>query len=167
MRGKLLTIVATACLLGGCDDSNKDQAWALPRFQYYDNGSFLSITGSLIGDHVGYKYNTWKIICVDGDDICTVADVEEIGHNQLGEIEVGKWEVTNYNAQTITLDANDPTSCGRPIIVINRLAKTVNYTNSPQNQDKEYCKNFNEFAGRKSQQTYTWQIGNPKQPWEK
>ena len=167
MRGVFISSIATVCLLAGCNDASKDQAWALPQFQYYESRGFLSITGSLIGDDVGYKNNTWKIICVDGEETCTVADVEEIGRNQLGEINVGKWEVTNYNAQTITLDDNDPTSCGHSIIIINRVAKTANYTNSPQNQDKDYCKKFNKFVRRKVAETDAWQIGNPKQPWEK
>lgn len=167
MRGAILSIAACICTLTGCDNSNKDRPWALPDFQYYDNGGFLSITGSLVGDDVGYKNNTWKIICVDGEETCTVADVEEIGRDQLGEIDVGKWEVTNYNAQTITLDNNEPTSCGHPIIVINRVAKTVNYTNSPQNQDKDWCKKYNKFVHQVTARTDAWQIGNPKQPWER
>ena len=162
-----LFLVAGISLLTGCDGIRKDQPWALPNFQYYDNGSFLSITGSLIGDNVGYKNNTWKITCVDGEETCTVADVEEIGRNHLGEINVSKWEVTNYNAQTITLDDGDATSCGHPIIVINRVAKTVNYTNSPQNQDKSWCKDYNKFVHQETAGTDVWQIGNPKKTWEK
>ena len=63
MRGAVIFLLTSVCLLGGCGNSDKDQPWALPQFQYYDNGHFLSITGSLIGDDVGYKNNTWKIMC--------------------------------------------------------------------------------------------------------
>jgi hypothetical protein len=166
MRAALLSIVASTSLLAGCDDSTKDQPWALPEFQYYDAGGFLSITGSLIGDDVGYKNNTWKIICVDGEKTCTVASVEEIGRNQLGEIDVGRWDVTNYNAQTITLDYNDPSSCGHPMIVINRVARRVSYTSSPMNQDKDWCKKYNKFVHQQTARTNAWQIGDPNQPWE-
>jgi hypothetical protein len=166
MRGRIILVTATAWLLASCGVP-KDRAWALPEYQYYDQRGYLSITGTLMGDDVGYKNNTWKIICVYGEETCTVAEVEEIGRDQLGEIDIGKWEVTNYNAQSITLDNQDPTACGHPIIIINRVAKTVNYTNSPQNQDKEWCKKYNEFVKQKTAKTLNWRIGDPKKPWEK
>lgn len=160
--------VALVCVLSACGhESTKDEPWVLPGFQFQDSQDAIYITGTLKGEDVGYPVNTWQIDCFKTDAKCRVADVEEIGTRQLGQINIADWPVTSWTDQTITVDSGDTTSCGHQIIVINRVAETVTYTNSPQNQDKDYCKGWNKFMKREEEPTYNWEIGRPNQPWGK
>ena len=126
----------------------------------------ISITGTLKGDDVGYPNNTWEISCYQEEMKCRVAEAKEIGFRQLGRIDVSDWTITAWNATTVTADEGDPSSCAHNLIVLNRIAKTVAYTSSPQNQDKDYCTGYNKLIGQRTAGTYNWEIGKPKQPWE-
>jgi len=162
-----LFVVATT-LMSACDGSKPDyERWALPSFEFSDmpNLGTILITGTLKGRDVGYPVNTWNIQCYRQQMICHVAEVEEIGKGQLGEIWLDDWTVTSWTDNTVALDQGDPTSCAHNLIVLNRVAKTVAYTSTPQNQDKNYCQGYNKFAGPASNNT--WEIGQPVQPWEK
>ena len=124
----------------------------------------LFVTGTMKGRGIGYPVNTWNIQCYQKDMSCHVASVQEIGSRQLGEIWLDEWSVTSWTDSAVVLDQNDPTSCAHNLIVLNRIAKMVAYTSSPQNQDKDYCQRYNKFAGQISPEK--WEIGQPVKPWE-
>lgn len=165
LLGAALGVVATAAvgLWINYEPHGKDERWALPTFMYFelDGGDFVSITGTLNGSDVGYKMNTYQIRCTKSDGECRIADVEEIGFRQLGEISIDEWPVTSWNDTTIVAQSADTTSCNRVVLTINRPAKLVTYTRIPQNVKATYCRVF------KGDKVTNWTIGQPRQPWEK
>ena len=158
-------IDASGALAGNTID---DRAWALPDFNYFvfgsDEAETVFVTGTLIGKGVGYKNNTWEIRCVRSDNVCRTASVEEIGRDQLGQINLVEWPVVTWTGSTIVArsDPDDTSSCGRQTLTINRDAKSVDYVAIPQNLDRDYCKHF--FHDPK---TYHWSIGQAPKPWKK
>lgn len=160
-------LVATS-ILCGCQKSSDidDRPWALPTYQFNDimNGDYVAVTGTLIGNDVGYKQNTFSIRCVKGESVCRVADVEEIGKDQLGEINVTDWDVVTWTDTTIVIQdvgADDQTKCAQNSITLNRVGKTVSYDSIAKNSDKEWCKKLHR------PDDHHWSIGAPKQPWER
>jgi len=168
MRHAVLIITAAAAVMSGCNNSKPDlEKWSLPDFQFsdYSGNGMLFVTGTLKGRDVGYPVNTWNIQCFREQMICHVASISKIGKRQLGDLWLDDWTVTSWTDNAVILDQNDPTSCAHNIIVLNRIAKAVSYTSTPANQDKNYCKGYNKFAGPPSNEK--WEIGQPVKPWEK
>jgi hypothetical protein len=145
------------------------EPWALPDYHYFEFHALgredVYVTGTLMGDDVGYPVNTWNIRCTKTDNSCRVADVEEIGRRQLGEINLDDWPVVSWTPTTIIAqDTVGPTtSCARNTITINRQTKTVRYMSEPENSDSDFCTKGRKFLGPTSVED--WRIGNPKQPW--
>lgn len=176
--GKIALFVAGA-LVGGFVEwsalhqpsvgAGGEEPWALPDFQYFEynppGAEAVFITGTLIGDHVGYSVNTWNIHCIKSDSVCRVADVEEIGRRQLGEINVADWPVSSWTPTTIVaVDTLGPTqSCARNTITIDRRTKTVRFLSEPVNSDSDFCTKGRKLMGPPAVED--WRIGNPKQPW--
>jgi hypothetical protein len=154
-----------------------DEPWALPDFQYSEYSpadlpgvsvgeQYVYVTGTLIGDHVGYPVNTWKISCDKKKGSCAVADVEEIGHRQLGEINDADWPVVSWTPTTIVIQDEvgpDTSSCARNTITIDRQKKAVRYLSEPQNSGSKFCTQGRKLLG--AAKVEDWRIGNPKQPW--
>lgn len=146
-----------------------EEPWSLPEFHYFESKLFGSedvyITGTLIGDDVGYRVNTWNVRCSKTENSCQVADVKEIGRRQLGEITVADWPVISWTPTTIVAqDAVLPgASCARNTITINRQTKVVRYMSEPINSDSDFCTKGRKLLGPTSVED--WRIGNPKQPW--
>jgi hypothetical protein len=166
MRTAFLLAIATNAFLAACDSRPHYQRWALPNFTFTDipDWGTIQIIGSMKGPNLAYPVNTWKIFCTKQQMSCRTADVEQIGDGQLGEIWVDDWTVTSWTDTAVAVDQGEPTSCAHHIMIINRIAKTVSYTSTPQNQDKNYCQGYNKFAGPASNNK--WEIGQPVQPWE-
>jgi hypothetical protein len=145
------------------EPGRRDERWALPTFQYLElnDGDYVAITGTLLGDDLAYKMNTYNVRCIRSDAECRIADVEEIGYRQLGEISIDEWPVTSWTDTTIVAQSADTTSCNRVVLTINRVAKQITYTRIPQNRKAQYCHLF------KGDKVINWMIGQPRQPWEK
>jgi hypothetical protein len=147
----------------------RDEPWALPDYQYFEYNALgredVYVTGTLIGDHVGYPVNTWKISCFRTDMKCQTADVEEIARRQLGEINVGDWPVVSWTPTMIVAqdEVGPSTNCSLNTITINRQRKTVRYVSEPTNSASDFCTKGRKLLGPTSVED--WRIGNPKQPW--
>jgi hypothetical protein len=151
------------------------EPWALPDFNYQQfagpndpsKNEYVYITGSLIGSDFAYPVNTWKITCTKNEGACSVADVEEIGHRQLGEINVADWPVISWTPTTIVAQdsVGDTLYCARSKITINRQAKTVEFLSVPVNADTKFCRQGRKLLGPTEVQDA--RIGDPAQPWER
>lgn len=145
------------------------EPWALPNFSYFEyklaGREDVFITGSLIGDDAAYKVNTWNIRCAKPDMTCRVADVEEIGRRQLGQINVDDWTVTSWTPTKIIAQdtVGETSNCARSTIVINRPAKAVRFLSEPLNSGSDFCTKGRKLLG--PTEVEDWRIGNPQQPW--
>lgn len=157
-------------------DKYGDEPWALPNYSF---GAMLPdiaqrtgddavyITGTLMGDGVGYPVNTWNVHCLRSDGNCTVSYVEEIGPGQLGSINEARWPIVSWTPTTIVIRDNVPSviACVQSTITIHRQAKTVEYMSVPENADRIDCKQANKRYG--PAKVEYWTIGSPIQPWER
>jgi hypothetical protein len=103
---------------------------------YVDKNDFVAVKGTLTADWIGYKNNTWSVMCFH--ELCTVASVEQIGPRQIGSIDgpniysVDKWTSTEIVAHYDDL-------CYRLTFTIDRKAKTLLYVETPINQSTAFC----------------------------
>ena len=140
---------------------DKAGMWALPQFTYFEAGGHIMVTGTLKGAHVGYPVNTWSIDCDNMTMTCRVASVEAIGKDHLGRIAVSDWPISKWADKVVVAESPpDPSACSRAVLSFDRAVKKVSYTSIPQNHDKNYCRIF------KDDGVYTWDIGDPVQPWD-
>ena len=152
-----------------------DEAWALPNFDYQELAPFIArdtndeavyITGTLMGNHVGYPVNTWNIRCFKNENRCEVASVNEIGRRQLGSINLFDWPIVSWTPKNIVVqdEVGPNVACARTTITINRQNKTVQYMSVPENAERDDCKQARKLLG--PAQVEDWTIGNPKEPWD-
>ena len=145
------------------------ETWALPEFYYAEQGiagnEDVFITGTLMGDDVGYPVNTMNISCYESEGKCTVASAQEIGRRQLGTITVDDWPVVSWTPTTIVAKSavGPTTDCFRNTITVNRQSKAVRYMEEPQNSDSDFCTKGRKLMGPATVED--WRIGNPRQPW--
>jgi hypothetical protein len=167
MRKALMAVAAASGLLGACNSKSDYEAWALPPFSFSDMPALgvISVTGTLKGPNLGYPVNSWHIDCYRDQMMCHSADVSEIGYRQLGSIWLSDWKITSWTDKTVVLASTDPTACASQGITFYRLTKRVGYVSSPINQETDYCRKYNRFAGQIG--TDEWEIGQPRQPWDK
>ena len=149
----------------GWHGGDKDRPWALPDYQFIrdDPDGMVNITGTLMGEGVGYATNTWNIQCVRSDKVCHTANVEEIGTDQLGEIRRDDMSVESWTGHMILArsGAGLASDCSKVSLTINLDARTVAYTTVPLNPNLARCKRFG------ADRVYDWRIGDPPKPWEK
>jgi hypothetical protein len=107
--------------------------------------SYLQIHGTLFADWVGYKQNTYSILCTPSE--CLVASVNQIGPKMVGAIDgsnyypILKWSDGEIIAQSDDL-------CSRETITIDRVAQTVLFAWIPINQSTEFCQHFKHWEPR-------------------
>jgi hypothetical protein len=101
--------------------------------------AYVAAKGTITADWVGYKNNTYSIFCLR--DECIVANVEQIGHNQVSSID----GPTTYPVKEWTEDgqvvAQDDAFCSRITITLDRKTETVLWVETPINQTAIACKN--------------------------
>lgn len=119
-------------------------------------GGFVSISGTLTGDHVEYKNNTVTVSCYQDRTECEVSSIGQIGSNQLGSLyppliyPIIKWDTNEVVAQGIG-DAGD---CKRVTISLNRKTETAEWVSEPINQGWAACKDT-------ENKIYKWTIEDP------
>ena len=121
-------------------DANRTGVIVFPRKAFSIVANFVGIHGTLAGDWVAYKNNTVSIDCFNLNKICNKLRVEQIGHNQIGEIYQTTFEITKWDMNEILSEVTDP--CVRVAMAIDINTQTVIYTYIPINQTTEICKLF-------------------------
>lgn len=108
---------------------------------FYGSAAVIWARGTLIADWLAYKNNTYSIRCTP--DRCEVAYVEQIGPNQISEIQgpiyfaIKQWT----DDDEIVAQADD--LCRRTTITISRTMRKVLWVETPINQTEIACKNSN------------------------
>jgi hypothetical protein len=110
---------------------------------YVDNGAAVGISGTMKGNGILYKRNTYAIWCNKERAECLVTSIEQIGENLMGRLEYpygvpiirwGEYEVvaaTEVNTWT----------CVRITITIMRNSKTATWIEERVNAGKGTCSN--------------------------
>lgn len=100
--------------------------------------SSVYVAGTLTGDWIGYKNNTYSVLCLPQE--CMVAYAEQIGPRQVGRIGGPTvYPVVNWTADEVVASADD--LCANIAITIDRQTKTLLWVETPINQTTIACKN--------------------------
>jgi hypothetical protein len=110
---------------------------------YVDNGLAVGISGTMKGDGIIYKNNSYAIWCIDDHKECLVTSIEQIGENLMGRLEypysvpIIRWSEHEVVAAT---EVNTWT-CVRITITIMRNSKTATWIEERVNAGKGTCSN--------------------------
>lgn len=112
-----------------------------PEKNYFDNGVWVAVSGTLTGKDLGYPNNTYAISCFQEKRECLVSYIQQIGPNQIGRME-SPWiiPITKWDLSEVVVDEGSSAfGCLRTVITIDRLAKSVAWVELPVNQTKPAC----------------------------
>lgn len=105
---------------------------------FQNANAYVYVSGTLTGDWIGYKNNTFSILCISEE--CLVANLDQIGPRQVSRI-IGP---TVYPVVSWTRDevvASDNSLCAKITITIDRNTQTLLWVETPINQTRIECKN--------------------------
>jgi hypothetical protein len=109
---------------------------AFPDREFENTEAYVFVVGTLTGDWIAYKNNTYSILCLPG--YCLVAYVEQIGPSQIGRIYgPTTYPVTKWTDDEIIASDND--LCRRATWTIDRGVKMALYAETPINQTADAC----------------------------
>jgi hypothetical protein len=104
---------------------------------FVNTEAFVYVAGTLTGDWIGYKNNTYSVLCVPQE--CMVAYAEQIGSRQVGRIDGPTvFPIVNWTADEVV--ASDNSLCAKITITIDRRTKTLLWVETPINQTTIGCK---------------------------
>ena len=103
----------------------------------------VGISGTLTGQGLGYPNNTFSIVCFKEQRECWIADVQQIGENQIGRMDYAySIPVKQWSAyEVIAIEDVTGWSCKRITITISRKTQTALWVEEPINQTLPMCKN--------------------------
>jgi hypothetical protein len=143
--GYALTCLATAAItMGlvtalGSHPPARDNDIIMPAKTFVGLRNAIWARGTLTADWLGYKNNTYSIRCTATG--CDVAYAEQIGRNQLSDIQGPVF----YEIQSWTEDgdvvAESSGLCDRTTITLSRASQEVLWVSVPINQTEIACKN--------------------------
>lgn len=141
----VILAVHTSSFAGDHGDIPITDEIIFPFKTFIDLPAYVQIRGTLFADWLGYKQNTYSILCTSAE--CLVASVNQIGSKQVGVIDgptsypILKWADREIIAQ-------DDDLCARETITIDRVSQTVLFTWIPINQSIEFCQHFKHWEPR-------------------
>jgi hypothetical protein len=115
-----------------------DQDIVFPIKTFLSTDAFVAAKGTLTGDWLAYKNNTFSILCLPEE--CIVADVAQIGPKLISSINGPvTYPVIRWNKDEVV--AQDDALCTRITITFDRKSQTVLWVETPINQTEIACKN--------------------------
>jgi hypothetical protein len=134
--GAVAVLCASQCAWGADDDIS----FAPKNFAELGD-SFVGISGTLTGDGLAYKNNTYSISCYRDRKECFVTSIEQIGSGQIGRMDyMSIYPITRWN-QFEVVAAEDPDTFGCMAVTITITRKTENalWVQQPINQTRPEC----------------------------
>jgi hypothetical protein len=115
-----------------------DQDIAFPIKTFAAAKAWVAAKGTLTGDWIAYKNNTYSILCVPEE--CIVADVEQIGPKQISSIDGPVAYPMKRWTEDEEVVAEDDALCSRTTITLDRKTESVLWVETPINQTMLSCK---------------------------
>ena len=110
----------------------------------------VAISGTLTGEGLGNKNNTYAITCLKERMECWVSSVEQIGARQIGRMEYPySYPITRWSASEIV--AEEEATCLKTTITITIRQQSALWVQQPINQTRPACKDSDT-------KTYKWSI---------
>lgn len=110
---------------------------------FADNGLAVGISGTLTGDGVLFKNNTYSIWCIKDRRECLIATIAQMSGsgNHIGRLDYPyTMPITKWTASEVVA-ADDPSdwSCFKTTITIERKSETALWVQEPINQANPAC----------------------------
>jgi hypothetical protein len=112
-----------------------------PMKVFSDQDATVVISGTLTGKELAYPNNSYLIICTKDEQQCLTTYVQQIGHNQMGRIEIPnsipirKWDAKEIVAADEVFDF----TCSKTTITLSRQTQTALWVEEPVNQTRPAC----------------------------
>jgi hypothetical protein len=117
-----------------------DEDIVFPTKTFVAAKAWVAAKGTLVGDWITYKNNTYSILCVP--DECIVANLQQTGPSQISSIDGPVVYPMKRWTDDEEVVAEDATLCVRITITLDRRTKTVFWVETPINQSEfSSCKN--------------------------
>jgi hypothetical protein len=104
--------------------------------------SVVGISGTLTGDGIGYKNNTYAIACYKERRACFISSIEQIGARQIGRMDYPySYPIVKWDAYEV-IAAEEPSmfGCNKATITTVRKRETALWVREPINQTRPECK---------------------------
>jgi hypothetical protein len=108
---------------------------------YSDNGEALGISGTMKGDGVTYKNNTYAIWCMRERRECFVSSIAQIGPNLMGRLDypfvvpIVRWT----ESEIMATEDSSQWACFSITIIISRKSRTASWLEESINPGKGTC----------------------------
>lgn len=108
---------------------------------FHDFGYSVGISGTLTGDGLAYKNNTYSILCVKDREECLIASIEQIGERQVGRLDYAySIPITKWNADEVVASQEPPDwICWKTTIRLERKTETALWVEEPINRSRPDC----------------------------
>jgi hypothetical protein len=110
---------------------------------FQDNGVGVGISGTMTGNGVPYKNNTYAIWCNKFRKECLVSSIADLGNGVMGRLDypyalpIVSWK----EYEVIAADEPSDLHCLRTVITISRASHTASFVEEWINQGKGSCEN--------------------------
>ena len=126
-----------------CFAAEQDEDIVFADRNWVDKGDVnVGISGTLTGDGVAYRNNTYAIACYKELGNCFISSVEQIGPKHIGRMDypyyfpIIRWTPS----EVVALDDPGSIGCVKTTITLSRDSKTALWVREPVNQTSPYCK---------------------------
>jgi hypothetical protein len=99
---------------------------------------YVAAKGSLVGDWMAYKNNTYSILCLPEE--CIVASIDQIARNLVSSIDGPVTYPIKRWTEDSEVVAESDGICSRTTITLDRRSKSVLWVETPINQTAMSCK---------------------------
>jgi hypothetical protein len=136
---RFVTWAIGTALVVTCANSSRSEEMQFANKNWADNGEAVGISGTMKGDGVAYKNNTYAIWCRNDRKECVVSSIDQVGDHVMGRMEYP------YSIPILRWDANEvvaedePSSCFRMTLTILRNSRTATWVLEGINQGKTGC----------------------------
>ena len=114
-----------------------DEDIVFPGKSFLSTKAYVAVKGTLVGDWLAHKNNTYSILCIPEE--CIVAGVNQIGSKHIDSIDGPiVYPVKRWTDEEVV--AEDDTLCGRITITFGRKTETVLWVETPINQTEIACR---------------------------
>ncbi len=143
-------------------------AWAIikletdimfPTKTFFANKNYASFAGSVVGEGRATINGTMTGECNREEGICRIYTIDQIGHNQVGQIYSDYANIRQWDDKILMADTKgtDPNQCNYYEIRVYLPTEDIFYTRFPQKKDGN-CANYeSKVFNWKIDDSYAWQ----------
>ena len=157
-RISVYSVVAVifAITLSSVNAQKEDEDIVFAEKNFFDSGQIngdVAISGTLTGEGLSYRNNTYSVTCYYERRECFISSIEQIGPKLIGRLAYPEiYPITKWNAYEVvaTEDASD-FRCAKVTITISRKSGTALWVQEPINQTRPACQ-------KSDTKTHKWTI---------